>query len=192
MEETRLTEDRQDQQAVQKTQAGDPRGFDDIVRRYGPLLYRLSLQYMGDPEEAEEQAQEILLKAFRNLPQYDRHRRFFPWLYSLALNQLRSELRKRRTRQKHTWSGPVLVEETVSDDTDPAEDLLRNEARRLIRRTLKELPAKYQDVYLLREVEGFSTLDTAEILGIPEGTVKIRLHRGRLLLKQRLEKYFAP
>lgn len=191
MADTRIYEDQRDQQAIRKTLDGDPRGFNDLVRRYGPLLYRLALSYLGNPDEAEEQAQEILLKAYRNLDRYDKNHRFFTWLYSLGLNHLRSELRKRRTRQKHTWSGPVRMDQIADGEAGPGEALLRKEARQLVRRTLRDLPARYREVYLLREVEGLSTSDTAEILGIPEGTVKIRLHRGRKLLKQQLENYFT-
>jgi len=190
MEDTRIPEDQQDRQSVRQTRGGDPQGFNDLVRRYGPLLYRLSLQYLGDPDEAEEQAQEILLKAYRNLARYDQNHRFFTWLYSLALNHLRSELRKRRTRQRQTWSGPVLEDRLAAGEAGPDEELLRKEARELVRRTVRNLPARYREVYLLREVEDLSTSDTAEVLGIPEGTVKIRLHRSRRLLKKQLENYF--
>jgi RNA polymerase sigma-70 factor (ECF subfamily) len=191
MEDIRMPEDRQDQLAVRKTREGDSQAFNNLVRRYGPLLMRLSLQYLGNQDEAEEQVQEIFLKAFRNLSKYDGRHRFFTWLYSLALNHLRSELRKQRTRAKHIGPGPLRLEKLTAESADPAAELLEKEARDLVRQALGELPVKFREVYLLREVEGLSTLDTAEILSIPEGTVKIRLHRCKRLLKQRLEAYFT-
>lgn len=88
-----------DREAVRQILAGRPAAFNDIVHRHGPALFRLAFQYLGNREEAEEQCQEILLKAFSRLDRYDPERRFFTWLYTIAVNHLRSEHRKRKIRK---------------------------------------------------------------------------------------------
>lgn len=177
-----------DREAVRQILAGRPAAFNDIVHRHGPALFRLAFQYLGNREEAEEQCQEILLKAFSRLDRYDPERRFFTWLYTIAVNHLRSEHRKRKIR-KVRLPAAAYFESPLPERRlpGPEEELLRREARSIVRAAVNRLPRGYREVYLLRAVEELSVLETGEVLGIPEGTVKIRLRRA----KQKLEKDLA-
>ena len=95
----RWSADAQDLLAVQRTLGGERRAFDGIVERHTPAVYTLALRMLGDPDEAEEAVQEIFFKAYRHLGRFQIHRRLHPWLYTIAVNYLRSMLRKRRRRR---------------------------------------------------------------------------------------------
>ncbi len=173
--------------AIQETLQGDRNAFAGIVERYTPLLYSLAFRTLGRGEEAQEAVQEIFLRAFHALPRFRLDRRFHPWLYTIALNYLRSVARRQRRRRGLRL---VRLGEELEAVADPGQHpglaLEREAGERLAQEALAGLPPLYREVFLLREVEGLSVHDTADTLGIPEGTVKIRLHRARRELAKRL------
>jgi len=181
----RRFEEASDLLAIQETLRGNRNAFAQIVERYTPLLYSLAFRMLGRGEEAQEAVQEIFLRAYRALPRFRLERRFHPWLYTIALNYLRTVARRQRRRR-----GLRLVREeldTVADRGElPAAAAEREDGERLAQEALAGLPPLYREVFLLREVEGLSVRDTAEALGVPEGTVKVRLHRARQELVRRL------
>jgi RNA polymerase sigma-70 factor (ECF subfamily) len=186
-QETRTFEEASDLLAVQETLRGDRNAFAGIVERYTPLLYSLAFRMTGRGEEAEEAVQEIFLRAFRALPRFRLGRRFHPWLYTIALNYLRTGARQQRPRRalRLVRLGEEL--EAVADRREPpASALEREDAERLAQQALAELPPLYREVFLLRQVEGLSVRDAAEALGVLEGTVKVRLYRARQELPGRL------
>lgn len=181
----RRFEEASDLLAIQETLRGNRNAFARIVERYTPLLYSLAFRMLGRGEEAQEAVQEIFLRAYRALPRFRLERRFHPWLYTIALNYLRTVARRQRRRR-----GLRLVREeldTVADRGElPAAAVEREDGERLAQEAVAGLPPLYREVFLLREVEGLSVRDTAEALGVPEGTVKVRLHRARQELVRRL------
>ena len=185
----RQFEDTQDLLAIQETLRGDRRAFDGVVRRYTPVLYSLAYRLLGVHEEAEEAVQEIFLHAFQALPQFRLGRRFHPWLYTIALNYLRT--RSRRNRRRAALRVRPLdeardVPAAPAAGADPAGEVERTAAERLAQQALEGLPSRYREVFVLRQIEGLAVREVAEILGLPEGTVKSFLHRGRALLVARL------
>jgi RNA polymerase sigma-70 factor (ECF subfamily) len=184
---TRTFEEASDLLAIQQTLRGNRNAFAAIVERYTPLLYSLAFRMLGRGEDAEEAVQEILLRVFRALPRFRLDRRFHPWLYTIALNYLRTGARRRRRRRglRLVRLGEEL--ETVADRGEhPMAALEQEEGERLAQEAVAGLPPLYREVFLLREVEGLSVHDAAEALGLPEGTVKVRLHRARQELARRL------
>jgi RNA polymerase sigma-70 factor (ECF subfamily) len=174
--------DAQDLWAVQATLKGNPAAFEAIVRRYTPLLYSLAYRLLGQGEEAEDAVQEILEKAFRALPGFKISKRFFPWLYTIGLNHLRSleRRRKRRSRLKILTTQPQRVLESVaSEQGNPVRQSELKEGERLAQEALDGLRVEYREVFVLRQVQGLSVQEVAEVLQIPEGTVKTHLHRAR-------------
>jgi len=177
--------------AVQETLRGNRNAFAGIVERYTPVLYSLAYRMLGrgEAEEAEEAVQEIFLRAFRALARFRLDRRFHPWLYTIALNYLRTVARQLRRRRGMRI---VPLDEATDAAADrgehPATAMEREAGERLAQRALEGLPSLYREVFLLREVEGLSVRDAAEALGVPEGTVKVRLHRARQELARRLAK----
>jgi len=185
----RQFEDTQDLLAIQETLRGDRRAFDGVVRRYTPVLYSLAYRLLGVHEEAEEAVQEIFLRAFQALPRFRLGRRFHPWLYTIALNYLRTRSRRNRRRaalRVRPLDEALDVPAAPAAGADPAGEVERTAAERLAQQALEGLPSRYREVFVLRQIEGLAVRDVAEILGLPEGTVKSFLHRGRALLVARL------
>jgi RNA polymerase sigma-70 factor (ECF subfamily) len=182
-------EDARDLLAVQEALRGNRKAFDEVVLRYTPLLYSLAYRLLGAREEAEEAVQEIFLRVYRALPQFRLGRRFHPWLYTIALNYLRTQRRRilrRRGLRIRPLEDALDVPAAAQPEADPAGALERAEAERLAQSALQRLPPRYREVFVLRQIEGLAVRDVAEILDLPEGTVKTFLHRGRALLVARL------
>jgi RNA polymerase sigma-70 factor (ECF subfamily) len=175
--------------------AGDRSAFHPIVQRYTPLLYSLAYRLLGGGPEAEDAVQEIFEKLYRTLPRYDLSRRFHPWLYAIALNHLRT---RRRHHRAHRGLRPVSLQAPAVEagaaaregaqggGADPAERAALAEGERLAREALSSLRPKYREVFVLRQLEGLPVREVAEILELPEGTVKTLLHRARGELARRL------
>jgi RNA polymerase sigma-70 factor (ECF subfamily) len=180
--ESRKLKDAEDLRAVEATLNGDPAAFETIVRKYTPVLYSLAYRLLGQGEEAEDAIQEILEKAFRNLHRFRIDKRFFPWLYTIGLNHLRSveRGRRRRSRLRIVSSDPGRILESVaSEQGNPVEHSELREGERLAQQALESLRLEYREVFILRQIQNLSVQEVSEVLGIPEGTVKTHLHRAK-------------
>ena len=175
--------------AVQGTLRGEPGAFDALVERYTPVLYTLSLRMLGSADEAEDAVQEIFLRVYRALPKYRITGRFYSWLYTIAINWLRSRLRSRSRRQSREHTMKPEVTDRIRDEStpDPAQLFIQKEGERLAQEAISRLRPSYRAVYVLRHVQGLSLAETAEVLRIPLGTVKTRLFRARNELATALE-----
>ena len=182
------SDDARDLVAVQGTLRGEDRAFDDIVERYTPMLYSLSYKLLGNREEAEDAVQEIFARAYRALRSFRLEARFYTWLYTLALNWLRSKLRKQK-RQRFEVPLPDRFDETeVASDraSDPVQPLIVQDEYRRARSALERLKPMYRIVFVMHYDEAMPLKEIAEILGMPLNTVKVRLHRARQLLVREL------
>ncbi|MFW6182003.1 MAG: RNA polymerase sigma factor, partial [Spirochaetota bacterium] len=167
---------------------GNNRAFNGIVERYTPLLYSLAYRMLGSPEEAEEAVQEIFLRVYRSLGRYQLSRRFHPWIYTIALNWIRSYLRKKKRRRNREPALPEfpVEERSAGQDNDPAQMLEKNEGERVAQEAIDALRPAYREVFVLRHIEELSIEEIAGILNKPPGTVKTHLHRARRELAQAL------
>ena len=153
-----------------------------------------------DRNTAEDLAQEVFLRAFRGLPRFDGAVRFPVWLHTIAMNTVITEYRSRRTikRGKHkalSIDAPVVGTEDLyiqppSRELDPADRADQKEFGAAVRHAITQLPDEFRDAVILRDMQGMSYEEVAAILGVPAGTVRSRIHRGRLAL-QALLKGFA-
>jgi RNA polymerase sigma-70 factor (ECF subfamily) len=162
--------------------SGNTAAFAAIVNRYTPLLYSLAYRLLGKGEDAEDAVQEIFEKAYRSLPRFRISRRFFPWLYTIGLNHLRSLQRRRKRRSRLKILSPAvndLVDSLASMEENPAQRSEMEEGERLAQQALSRLRREYREVFVLRQIQGLSVQETAQILGLPEGTVKTYLYRAR-------------
>lgn len=176
---TAAGDDAKDLLAVQKTLQGDTGAFSDIVNRYTPVIYSLAVRLLENSEEAEDAVQEIFLNAYKSLHSFKIGARFYSWLYTIAVNKIRSLLRKKH-RQGRTVS---LDADGAPDLPDTREDLQlrvvsRAEEERA-REMLSNLKPAYRIAFVLRFIEGMPLKDMADVLDIPIGTVKAHLHRAR-------------
>ena len=164
---------------LERAARGDAAAFEQIVRRFERPVYSLVFRLTGDKEGARDLAQDVFLKAWRNLPRYDPERPFAPWFLKLAANlaiNAREAAKLRKT---------VPLEEQAAPRPDPPGD----ELREAIRKEIAGLDPKYAACVALFYIDGLSVKEISERLSRPEGTVKIRLHRARDGLKEKLSRW---
>ncbi len=158
----------------------------DIVARYADVVYTMAYRLTGDDEEARDLAQDVLIRLHKGLARY-RQGNFEGWLYRTTVNAFRDRLRKRKR----------LREDVLAEHEPPAmrtgriveEAVQQQELFEVVQRSLVKLPPEYREAVVLRDLEGRSYEEIAEILEIPPGTVRSRIHRGREALRQLLESY---
>jgi RNA polymerase sigma-70 factor (ECF subfamily) len=166
---------------VARVLAGDVTGFEPIVRRWQKPLINLAYRFCRDRSRAEDMAQEAFLRAYRSLASWRKDAAFSTWLFALATNLYRSEIRR-----IPPLAAP-LDEGVAALDRRAAAPVLDEERRdRLVRNAVLALPAKYRDVLTLFYFHGMDIARSAASLRVPEGTVKARLSRGRDILKEKL------
>ena len=175
-----------DQADVEKVLAGDVSAFDGIVRRWQGPLINLAYRFCRDRGRAEEMAQEAFLRAYRGLGQWRKDAAFSTWLFALATNLYRSELRR-------IPAGIVSLDEVPEiRDARASDGGLEDEDRdRAVRHAVFKLPSKYREALVLFYFHGMDVPAAAHSLGLPEGTVKARLFRGREILRSKLPRLFA-
>ena len=191
-----------DEALVEKAKAGDFGAFEELVAAHQERVYRLALRMVGTEADAQEVVQDALLSAWRNLKRFEGKSQFGSWLYRIAANAALMMLRSRR-RHPQVSMDEILglgADETgaegfgggAGDDWSkrPDDQLQSTELRAAIQAAVDTLPESSRAVFLVRDVEGLSTEDTAEALGLSIPAVKTRLHRARLALREAITRYF--
>jgi len=184
-----------DEQLVREFIKGDLSAFEQLVIRYEQKVYQLAYRLTGNVEDANDLAQEVFLKVYRHIGQFRGQAAFSTWLYRLVTNTFLDEARKRKRRPTITMSldERIITEEgdmpreLPSDDIGPEEGYLQKELQQIIQQALAELPPQYRIVLTLREIQGHTYEEIAEIAEIKLGTVKSRISRARLALRQKLQ-----
>ncbi len=183
---------------IQAINSGEVDKFQDLVKRYEAKLYNFSLRMCRDPSDAEDMIQDTFLNVFRYLKNFRYETKFKNWLYKVAA----STCFKKRRKSKFAPDKELSLEEFLPNDEAekpdhvpqwalmPLDKLLNEELAGVINKTIITLPKKYRMVILLRDIEGFSTTETAQILNLSPSNVKVRLHRARLYLREKLKGYF--
>ncbi len=176
---------------------GDPSALSALFDAYADRVYRLALGLLHDPAVAEDVVQDTFLAAISKLDHFEGRSRLSTWLYRVAYNASMDRLRRQGeaplpaedpdTDQGELPLPSVLVEWEVT----PEEILADDEARAQLDAAIAELPGNLRVVFMLRDIEELSTSEAAEVLGLSNGAVKVRLHRARLMLRERLAAYFA-
>ena len=173
-----------DRQLVAQAQGGDPEAFSQLVERHQTMVYRLALGKTGSPQDAEEVTQTAFLKAWQGLRTFQGKAAFSTWLYRLTANAAVDLLRRRR-EPALSLDDPDLP--PIPDQAPSPEELsMAAERRRLLWQAIDQLPESHRLPLVLRELEGLSYREIARALDLEEGTVKSRLARGRLMLRQQL------
>lgn len=184
-----------DRELVARAKEGDAEAFAELVERNEAKVYGLCLKMLGNTEDAEDCLQDVFIKAFKALPGFRQEARFSTWLYRIAYNECLMKIRKRKI-DTVPIDRPVefkegRVDRELADWTnDPRADVMNDELSNVLVRHVNELDPDNRIVFLLRDVHGLSTSDTADALGLTVPAVKSRLHRARLFLRERLTEYF--
>jgi RNA polymerase sigma-70 factor (ECF subfamily) len=189
---TGVSENRDEAQMIVSILAGDTQIFHDLIRPYERSVYVMALSFLQNEADAEDAAQEAFLKAFRNLASFRGEAKFGTWLVSIALNEARSRIRKRNTVKMESLDeaadGQAHISPALLRDWRevPLQALERKEIRFLLQEAIASLPLIYREVFLLRDIEELSVNESAESLGISVASVKVRLHRARMMLQKKL------
>lgn len=174
-----------DEDIVSRVRAGDTRLFEVLMRRYNQRLYRAARAVLQNDAEAEDAVQQAYLNAYRHLDQFEGRARFATWLTQIAVYEALA--RRRRARSKPLGSGDgERFEHAVSTAPDPERQTYAGELGALLESALAALPHGYRSVFMLREIDGLNTAETAQRLRVSEATVKTRLHRAKDLLQRKL------
>jgi len=181
---------------VRAAKRGDMGAFEQLVKRYDRNIFRIAQHITQNREDAEDVVQDAFLKSYQNLERFQEQSKFYTWLVRIAVNESLMKLRKRRTAKTVSIDEDVQTEEDsvpreVADWSPNPEQLYnQSELQEILGKTIQGLPSSFRTVFVLRDVEGLSTEETAEALDLSVPAVKSRLLRARLQLRERLNRYF--
>lgn len=185
------TIEERDRELVRLAKKGDTDAFGKLMLEYQNKIYRLARRMTETDEDAEDVLQEAFIKAFKSLAGFKGKSKFSTWLYRITVNLALMKLRRRKI-DAVSLDEPMVTEEgavqrEIEDEAvGPLEELIESESMEVLDAAIEELPQAYRAVFVLRHVEGLSTEETARIVGISVPAVKSRLHRTRLLLREKL------
>lgn len=176
---------------IKLVKKGDQAAFEEIVLFYQSKVFAICFRMIGNRHEAEDIAQEAFIRAYVNIHSFDNKRKFSTWLYRIATNLTIDRIRKKKPdfyldAQVQGTEGLDLYAQIPADQALPEEEVESIEIQSYIQQEIMNLPAKYRSVIALRFVDELSLIEISEILEIPVGTVKTRIHRGREALRKRL------
>jgi len=188
--------DPNDEDLLKRLQAGDERALAELSDAYRFKIYQLAFRYLRNKEDAEEVAQDVLYKVYRNIASFRGDAALSSWIYRITFNAAMSRLRTARyrntqdeERQAIAAAGdePIAAARDVADLSDMADErILRSQLRRRVFRAILALPAIYRAPVMLRDIHGMSTEEASAMLHVKDQTLKSRLHRGRLILRKQL------
>jgi len=188
---------RDDLDLVHATQGGDVSAFEELVERYDRRLLRIAEHITHNREDSQDAVQETFLKAFQHVGEFREHSQFSTWLIRITVNQALMKLRKRRTTKEVSLDedfqadGNLFPREVADWAPNPEELYRASELRDILIKTLKELRPALRTVFVLRDIEGLSIHQTADVLDLSPAAVKARLWRARLQLRELLNEYFS-
>ncbi len=178
-----------DEQLIAEFQADDDRAFVELVDRYKDRLVNFVYRFLHDMTDAEDLVQETFLKVYKNKHAYREIAKFSTWIYTIAGNLARSELRKKKRRKTYTMS-EMSFEDNEFTPVDPDKDtegiVFNTYAGQEIMKAIKQLAEPFKTIIILRDIQELSYEDISTILDIPMGTVKSRVNRARLKLQETL------
>jgi len=189
--DARLVE-RDEEQMIAAILAGDRELYHELIQPYELSVYRMALSFMKNETEAEDVAQEAFLRALRDLANFRGESKFSTWLISITLNEARRRLRRQSTVRMESLDDPPEEGGKVSPALlrdwreIPSEALERREVRTLLQKAIEQLSPIYREVLVLRDIEELSIEETAGLLAISISSVKVRLHRARIMLQKEL------
>jgi len=181
---------------VEAAKGGDVSAFEQLIKKYDRNVFRIAQHITQNREDAEDVVQDAFLKAYENLEQFQGNSKFYTWLVRIAVNESLMKLRKRRTGKMVSIDEDIQTEEgsmprEIADwSPTPEQNYRQSELADILKKTINGLSAGFRTVFVLRDVEGLSTEETAEMLNLSVPAVKSRLLRARLQLRERLNRYF--
>jgi len=192
-----ITDQDQKSFSIEALRDGDRAEFARLVEAYSPMIYRLGLKMLNNPQDAEDILQETFIKAYRHIGNFDGRSSVSTWLYRIATNEALMSIRRKRP-ETISFDVPSVYDTEPQEPLQivdwcclPEDEFLTSEGRSRLDEAANRLPTSLRVVFILRDIEGLSTRETAEVLEISEMAVKARLSRARLRLREDLSEYFG-
>ena len=192
----------EDRQLIARLQAGDESAVQELAERYTPRIYQLALRQMKNREDAEEVTQDVLMKVYRKVGAFRGDSALSSWIYRITFNTAMSRLRNGRLARAADKERERVESAALADDHQvraprqpadwshmPDEELLRAQLRHAVALAIADLPEIYRAPVVLRDIQGLSTEEASSRLHLKDQTLKSRLHRGRLMLRERLRAF---
>jgi RNA polymerase sigma-70 factor (ECF subfamily) len=189
----------EDRETVQECIQGNREAFNILVEKYYKKIYNLAYRFVGDAEEANDLAQEIFTAAYQNLKKFRGDAKFSTWLFQIATNRGKNRFKYLKRRGYFANRSQVegdddrdSVQKVIPDlSTNPEILLASKQIQKIVQDAINELDPDHKEIVILRDIEGFSYDEIAQMLGLPEGTTKSRLHRARMVVKEKLKKVLS-
>lgn len=181
-----------DRRLIANTLKGQQAAFGELVRRYQDRLYHAIFRVVDHPDDALDVVQEAFILAYQSLNHFKGDSEFFTWLYRIAFNAAISQKRRKKAAVSLDWSSDERSSIEPPDDSvdiRPGSAMERSEDEHILHHAIQQLPVEYRVVLILKELEGRKYEEIADILDVPIGTVRSRLHRARLELRNLLSTY---
>lgn len=179
---------------LEKARNGDVEAFERLIEGYQKRVYNIALRMIGNPEDANDLAQEVFIRIFKSIGSFKEQSAFSTWIYRITTNVCLDELRRRKNRNVISLDEEVQVDDggmqrqIASDKPQPDQLLEQAEMKRMVLAAINTLKDEHKTAIILRDIQGFSYEEIANIVKCPEGTVKSRINRARQALKEILEK----
>lgn len=188
----------EDSELINAINSGRAELFHTLVSRYSSRLFNFGLKMCRDRQDAEDMVQDTFLNLLRYLKDFRFETKFRNWLYRIAASTcIKKKRRSKFAPQPELSLDSFMEDESVAASAElpewaaqPLDNILNQELSDVLRSAIHKLPEKYRAVLVIRDIEGFSTTDAAQILGLSETNIKVRLHRARLFLREELKGYF--
>jgi RNA polymerase sigma-70 factor (ECF subfamily) len=189
-----------DRQLISRLQAADETAVKELADRYGRRIYQLALRHTKNPQDAEEITQDVLMKVYRTAGKFRGDAALSSWIYRITFNTAMSRLRSRRAERAAAQERDRVLASSTGGDRSasrpaadwsrmPDEELLRSQLRDAVADALDALPEIYRVPVMLRDIQGLTTEEASNRLQVKDQTLKSRLHRGRLMLRERLRAF---
>jgi RNA polymerase sigma-70 factor (ECF subfamily) len=172
-----------DEEITRLVQSGRVEFFDVLMERYEKKIKRYSRKFLSDREDINDVLQDVFIKAYKNIQSFDVKRKFSPWLYRIAHNELINALKKKKRKPLSLLDLDVFFPQRLSDDTDLHGQIERQEMQKTIDKSLDKLELKYREPIILYYFEGLSYKEIADVMRLPISTVAVRIKRAKEAMK---------
>lgn len=179
---------------IVRAKQGDMQAFEELILQHEKIVYNVAFRMMNHSEDAKDISQEVFIKAYRNIANFDERSTFSTWIYRITVNTCIDEMRKRKGKQslsldnEHEDEEGTWKQEIADNGDTPERSLLRKEEQSEIMKALETISEDYKTVFILRDIRGLSYEEISEITGLALGTVKSRISRARKHLKEEIYK----
>lgn len=180
----------ENEELISRILNGEINLYQHIMRRYNQRLYRICMSIIHNDEEAEDVMQDAYMKAYEHLPMFEGKSKFSTWLIRILINEslLWIQRNKRKIDYQTNVGNEIKSSSITNEANGPAQQMMNNELRQILETAVAQLPQKYRVVFVMRELENMSTIETSECLGISAVNVKVRLNRAKEMLRDSLLK----